>query len=155
MPADRRGAFRYVITTFTILMLGGIVVMAETRTSLDLSRYQWENRLLLIFAPTHDNDAYRQQLEHLSAHDAGLKDRDLIVFHLFHNEPGRVGDDTITPDAVARLRADLEVSAQDFSLLLVGKDGTVKRRSDAPVTTDDLFAQIDGMPMRMREMNEE
>ncbi|MDZ7705238.1 MAG: DUF4174 domain-containing protein [Trueperaceae bacterium] len=122
--------------------------MAETRTSLDLLQYQWENRLLLIFAPTHQNDAYQQQLTYLLDHDAGLTDRDLIVFHLFHNEPSRVGDDTITPDAVAKLRAEMQVRAEAFSLLLVGKDGTVKRRSDEPVPTGDLFAQIDGMPMR-------
>ncbi len=128
--------------------------MAETRTSLDLSAYQWENRLLLLFAPTSQNDAYQQQVTYLSGHEAGLEDRDLIVFHLFHNEPSRVGDDTVTPDAVAKLRAEMQVRSEEFSLLLVGKDGTVKRRSAEPVATEDLFAQIDGMPMRQREMRE-
>jgi hypothetical protein len=36
----------------------------------------------------------------------------------------------------------------------VGKDGTVKRRSEAPVPLSQVFEQIDSMPMRQREMRE-
>jgi hypothetical protein len=41
-----------------------------------------------------------------------------------------------------------------FAALLVGKDGGVKRTSYEPLDTDDLFDQIDQMPMRRREMRE-
>ena len=39
-------------------------------------------------------------------------------------------------------------------VLLIGKDGGVKLRSTEPVSTDELFALIDSMPMRRREMEE-
>ena len=38
--------------------------------------------------------------------------------------------------------------------LLVGKDGSVKRTAHEPLDADDLFAQIDQMPMRRREIRE-
>ena len=38
--------------------------------------------------------------------------------------------------------------------MLVGKDGTVKHRSGEPVEPDELYALIDEMPMRRREMRE-
>ena len=38
---------------------------------------------------------------------------------------------------------------------LVGKDGGVKRRSDAPVAMQTIFDQIDQMPMRRAEMRPE
>jgi hypothetical protein len=41
-----------------------------------------------------------------------------------------------------------------FAVLLIGKDGGLKNRFDAPVTVDEIFGLIDVMPMRMREMQE-
>ena len=41
-----------------------------------------------------------------------------------------------------------------FAAVLVGKYGTVKHRSDKPVEPDGLYALIDEMPMRRREMRE-
>lgn len=42
----------------------------------------------------------------------------------------------------------------DFAVLLVGKDGGVKRRANDPVNLNELFAQIDRLPMRRAEMEE-
>ena len=39
-----------------------------------------------------------------------------------------------------------------FAVRLVGKDGGVKRSSDAIVDPAALYALIDSMPMRQREM---
>jgi hypothetical protein len=40
-------------------------------------------------------------------------------------------------------------------VILVGKDGTEKRRNAAPVTARSIFDTIDAMPMRQREMRED
>jgi len=40
----------------------------------------------------------------------------------------------------------------DFAVIPVGKDGTVKLRKDRPVAPKDIFRLIDSMPMRQREM---
>ena len=42
-----------------------------------------------------------------------------------------------------------------FTVVLVGKDGTAKLREKRAVSSDDLFALIDAMPMRQREMREQ
>ena len=39
-------------------------------------------------------------------------------------------------------------------ILLVGKDGGVKLRSEEPVSIQRIFDLIDSMPMRRREMRE-
>ena len=41
-----------------------------------------------------------------------------------------------------------------FAAVLVGKDGTVKHRSGEPVEPEYLYALIDQMFMRRREMRE-
>jgi len=42
-----------------------------------------------------------------------------------------------------------------FASILVGKDGGVKLRSNAPVSAERLSNVIDAMPMRRREMREQ
>ncbi len=40
----------------------------------------------------------------------------------------------------------------EFAAFLVGKDGTVKLNVSEPITSGELFAIIDGMPVRAAEV---
>lgn len=127
--------------------------MAQPADSVSaLSHYQWQNRLVLLFAPTAEDGRFREQGAVFAGAPAGLKDRDLVVFRLFGNS-GYEGEKSLTRDEVAALREQFEVEPNAFTLILIGKDGTVKRRAEEVVTIDDLFTQIDAMPMRQREMD--
>lgn len=106
----------------------------------DLRDMQWEKRPVLLFAPDAQEEAYATQMDALKAAADGLRERDIVVL-----------SDT-APEARGALRADL--GGEGFLFVLVGKDGGVKLRSDTPVTTETLFATIDRMPMRQREMKE-
>ena len=46
-------------------------------------------------------------------------------------------------------------AGDDFTCMLVGKDGGVKLSSDTPVPAERLSDVIDAMPMRRREMREQ
>ena len=46
------------------------------------------------------------------------------------------------------------MDTSDFSVLLIGKDGGVKRRSTEVLDAWEFFDQIDTMPMRQREMSQ-
>ncbi|MGR3370307.1 MAG: DUF4174 domain-containing protein [Sagittula sp.] len=104
----------------------------------DLEAYRWSVRPVLVFAPDSDDAQYTEQIALLRAAEAGLAERDIVVL-----------TDT-APDEKGRLRAALAVDG--FEVLLVGKDGGVKLRQETPLSVDDLFATIDAMPMRQREM---
>lgn len=116
-----------------------LVTPLPTATA-DLSAYRWERRPVLVFAPAAEDPAYREQMEMLRAARAGLKERDIVV--LTDDDPGALG----------RLRTGLALDG--FTVMLVGKDGGVKLRADRPVAAEELFALIDRMPMRRREMAE-
>ena len=103
-----------------------------------LEPYRWNNRLLLVFAPSPEDALFLEQLAELEAERTGLVERDLLV--LTDTDPERSSD----------LRYGLEIGG--FHVLLVGKDGGVKIRSSTPVGTETLFATIDAMPMRQREI---
>ena len=56
--------------------------------------------------------------------------------------------------AARRLRDRFDVPDDAFRVVLVGKDGTEKRREAEPVSARSVFDTIDAMPMRQREMQE-
>jgi len=123
----------------------------------NLQQYQWQNRLLLLFAPNADNADYQAQVEALAAREPGLDDRDMVIFHVLAEEGyvERAGEKIPLSDPhTASLRAQFDVPQDTFTLLLVGKDGSIKRHENQAVAVDALFAQIDSMPMRQREMRQ-
>ena len=120
--------------------------------AVDLDDYTWRNRLLLVVAPEASNTAVKQVRDTLERYSDELVDRDLLIFQLFMRGQSLIGDRPIAASQVQQLRAKLGVDTDERVLLLVGKDGSVKRR--APLLTDlqEIFRQIDAMPMRRNEV---
>ena len=133
-----------------LFILGG---QGVADVQVDLKQYQWEKRLILLFAPSAENQVYREQVAVLEGSE-GLLERDLLTAHLFETGSGQLGEEILGEDEAAALRSKYEIEGE-FTLILIGKDGTVKRRSQKIVQVDDLFIQIDSMPMRQREMQGE
>ena len=84
------------------------------------------NRVLVITAPSREDETYQQQAAELVAEWSGLVERDFVVQTRFN--------------------------ARAFSVVLIGKDGGEKLRRDTVLTTRELFAIVDAMPMRRAEM---
>jgi hypothetical protein len=91
----------------------------------DLSAYRWKHRLVILEYTLESDPRLVLMESQLAANAAGLAERDMLVLH-------RQG-------------------ASSFAVVLVGKDGGEKRRSNDVVAVEELFAQIDAMPMRQSE----
>ncbi len=104
-----------------------------------LAAYRWKNRVLLVFAPRTDAPALAEQRRFIEGEKAGFRERDLVVLEL---------TDGTKADA---LRRQFNVRPDDFTVILIGKDGGGKLRKTASVTPKELFELIDSMPMRQRE----
>lgn len=130
-----------------------------------LESLEWERRVLLLFADQPaDPWAYRQRLEILQDR-CDFNNRDLILLEVYGTDaPARATglwlDGSVMEEVSlqtfenAALRAFFGVES-GYSLLLVGKDGGEKRRELLPVSVHKIYAQIDGMPMRQREMRDD
>jgi hypothetical protein len=119
---------------------------------IDLREYRWKNRLVLIFAPSRENTHYLKQGSEFEGKAEELDGRDIIVFELIEAGQSKVDETNLTGEQQLSLRSEFDVAADDFEVILIGKDGTVKLREKQPVLSSDLFALIDGMPMRIEEM---
>ena len=118
-----------------------------------LDDLQWEHRPLLVFAPSHENEAYLTQLERIEATTQGMRERDMTLTRIVGDEGTHEGE-PISPASAGGLREMFHVERSAFAVILVGKDGGEKLRREEPVAMGDIFSLIDSMPMRQQEMRE-
>jgi hypothetical protein len=97
-------------------------------------------RRILIFAPDSSNLSFINQNRIFQKEDSACVQRDIIVeYYVFKSKGVHFFD-------------KYQVSTQDFTLLLIGKDGFVKLRSKEVVKPERIYALVDAMPMRKDEM---
>ena len=124
--------------------------MAYSQNKNILEPYKWKNRILLVFSP-HDSSDIDKQLAVFSNYQEGMQERDLLVFKIadesiHHPDGSRDG-----LEAADNLRNKYQVTENQFSVILIGKDGTEKLRQNEVLDAEKLFAVIDAMPMRKQE----
>jgi hypothetical protein len=117
----------------------------------DLSEHQWRHRMLFLVAPDGDDPELAAQQRNIEMRRDALSDREIRVFRLYR-EQGFVEDKELPIRAVTSVREQLGVTPEDRLLILIGKDGGVKRRTELDTDLRDVFLQIDAMPMRRDEM---
>lgn len=94
-------------------------------------------RQLLIFSVSKTQDAYLQQLNILKSDPVGLDERDITI--------RIIGEEDLQ-------RSHFNVKSNEFCIILIGKDGSEKYRSEVPISLNQLYGLIDAMPMRKQEM---
>lgn len=109
----------------------------------DLSDLQWQSRLILV---RDSADAVAR----LEAERDAIDERDILWFVL--TPTGVISNyaGSLAQDFSLRLRKSYFGDAET-RVILIGKDGGIKAR-EATLDLDALFALIDSMPMRRREM---
>ena len=121
---------------------------------MDLNQFQWKNRLLLIFAPDDGHSLLRNLESGIAAHPDEVSDRDLIVFKIIENGQSFMAKTPLNPHTAANLRNKFAAPLEQFTCVLVGKDGGVKLRQNDQIRLQDIFELIDAMPMRQEEMRQ-
>ena len=132
------------------LLLAALEVQAADAEQL-MTGLSWEKRVLLIFAPDEQSNLLQRQDAAIAAARADMIERDMAVIRVL--AAGRLSiDGVIHDDASTSFYRRFGVASDQFRVVLVGKDGTVKLDRDSVVSTAELFALIDSMPMRRYEM---
>ena len=121
---------------------------------MDLTQFQWKNRLLFIFAQDDSDLLFKDLKSQIVAQKAEIDDRDLIVFELPAQGPARMNTSPLDQKKADSIRNQFGVPSNAFSLILVGKDGGIKLKRSDQVDLSEVFGLIDSMPMRQREMRQ-
>ncbi len=124
----------------------------SAETSFTLEQYQWKNRVLVVSAPTADDENLREQQNALALSAEEFAERDMVLVTLLDNAESTAADRRLTTEEAATARAALGIRRGSFALRLIGKDGSVKLSRDTATAMTDIYALIDTMPMRQREI---
>lgn len=116
-----------------------------------ISDYQWKNRLVVLLTDSQDSQLYQLQLKDLKTDLQGLKERKILVITLTPNYQITGIDNGIEQKAVLNFKK-LKKETDGFEVILVGLDGYIKLQQSKLLTHQELFAQIDRMPMRRDEI---
>jgi Domain of unknown function (DUF4174) len=106
----------------------------------DLDQFLWLRRPVVVFADTPNDPNFRRQMQSIEADLGSLEDRDVVVI-----------TDT---DPAARSEVRQRLRPRGFSLVLMDKDGEVKRRAPAAWSIRELVHAIDRFPLRREEILE-
>jgi glutathione peroxidase-family protein len=129
------------------LALVAAVVVAQTPRPTSLAQQlrasHWQKRVLLVGAPTASQADFQQQTKLLAATPYQLKERDFLVIELPY--------DQLSAADRQYWQQKLKQPLTSFAVVLIGKDGGVKRTETKPLAPADLFGTVDKMPMRRQE----
>ena len=134
-----------------ILAIGLIFSASDHLPAYDLTQHQWRHRLLFLIAPQADDPGLVAQQREIALQRDALLDRDIRLFQLFPDR-GFVEENPLSAEAALGLRKRLGVTTADRLVILIGKDGGIKRRSALNTDLREILLQIDAMPMRSDEM---
>jgi len=137
----------------TILLSNLLMITALSDDMFD--QYEWKNRIIVIYARAASTPEYKQQLEMIDESSKEFAERDLIGFHIFDNHGVGPNGKILKPAEVGYIKDLFHFRDSSFGFVLIGKDGTVKHRKSEPVSEEELYAIIDAMPMRRREMKKD
>lgn len=134
-----------------ILAIGLIFSASDHLPAYDLTQHQWRHRLLFLIAPQADDPGLAAQQREIALQRDALLDRDIRLFQLLPDR-GFVEENALSAETALGLRKRLGVTTADRLVILIGKDGGIKRRSALNTDLREILLQIDAMPMRRDEM---
>jgi hypothetical protein len=137
------------VTRSLVLMVAALALTPSAASA--MSVYQWKKRPVVVFAPSESDARLVRQKATINGARTSFLDRDVVVVYVI----GGVASHDLGPGpgmSGAALRSRFRASEGAFRVLLVGKDGGIKLDSPAPIAANDLFGEIDRMPMRRDEI---
>ena len=140
-----------VVVLATIAVLVPALVPATAR-AVELSDYLWQRRPLLVFAPTDSDPRLGETVRRIEASRCDFSDRDMVLGLIVADGTSTLDGQVLGSKQAQRLMAQFGIGATSFSAVLVGKDGGEKLRVNDVPDLPTIYAVIDGMPMRGREM---
>ena len=121
-------------------------VQAESLPKLsNLDSLEWKNRVVIL------NEIKNQvkSLLLLKEQVAQIDDRDIIWFSIKDNLVLSNYKGDLSSEFVTKIRE--KFSHLQNKVILIGKDGGIKSQSDY-LNLEDIFSEVDSMPMRLFEM---
>lgn len=147
---------QYTKVLMCVAIISSALLIHDRKDALpmDLTQFQWKNRLLFLFAPDASNPLFNRLQSEITKQSYEVEDRDLVIFEILEQGPSRMNTTPLDRQTANSIRDHFDVPQRLFTLILVGKDGGVKLKRNDQVNLADVFGLVDSMPMRQNEMQQ-
>lgn len=136
-----------------VLLAVGAALMPARAVAAELGDYLWVGRPLLVFAPTDSDPRLVETVRRIEATRCDFVDRDMVLGLIVAGGISTLDGQVVDTSQAQRLLSEFGIGAKSFSVVLIGKDGGEKLRVNDVPDLEAIYAVIDGMPMRGREMS--
>ncbi len=135
---------KYIIL-ISIFIINTFVQAESLSTLSNIDSLAWKNRVVIV------NEIKNQDksLQLLKEHVVQIDDRDIIWFSIKDNLVLSNYKGDLSSEFVSKIRE--KFSHLQNKVILIGKDGGIKSQSDY-LNLEDIFSEVDSMPMRLFEM---
>ena len=111
-----------------------------------LSDLKWKNRVLVVVTKE------KEEIEDLIRnHNIELNEREFVIIQ-FDGENAFIEDKKMSKRFSYSLEKKLKDVPEEVYLILIGKDGQIKNLYTKNSNLNEIFSDVDKMPMRMNEM---
>lgn len=115
--------------------------MSQGRTSFRLEDVKGRQPILLLFAPSDRSPAFENQMA-LLEEEANLEAAGVLVARIFSEGDSYVDGDKLEPSSAEQIRSQYHIEDDTFLIVLIGRDGSEKRRDDAPLQPAVILERI-------------
>lgn len=145
---------RVVRSALAVIVLAAGAALGPARAAAaELGDYLWQRRPLLVFAPSGADPRLAETVRRVEASRCDFVDRDMALGLIVADGASTLDGQGVDAGEARRLFSRFGIGANDFSVVLIGKDGGEKLRVGDVPDLQAIYAVIDGMPMRGREMS--
>tara|TARA_B100000886_G_scaffold299659_1_gene228296 strand:+ start:420 stop:839 length:420 start_codon:yes stop_codon:yes gene_type:complete len=111
-----------------------------------LKDLKWKNRVLVVV--TKDKEEIN---EITKIHNVELTEREFVIIQ-FDGENSFIDDKLMSKRFSYSLKKKVKDLPEEVHLILIGKDGEIKNLYTKNTNLNEIFTEVDKMPMRMNEM---
>jgi hypothetical protein len=145
---------RFIRSALTVIFLVTSAALGPAQAAAaELSDYLWNRRPLLLFAPVESDPRLVETMRRIETSRCDLLDRDMVLGLIVTEGTSTLDGQVVDTNQAQQLLSEFGIGADSFSVVLIGKDGGEKLRINDVPDLQAIYAVIDGMPMRGREMS--
>ena len=119
--------------------------------SQDFNKHLWKDRLILILADSYQHPKLVKQRKELINKQQDLKERKLLIYQITPTSYQKgTKNNSITKNTTFYKKYN--PSNENFKIILVGLDGSIKLVSNNVEVSSRVFDTVDQMPIRRQEI---
>ena len=111
-----------------------------------LSDFKWKNRVLVVIT-----DKKKDIQDLIKNYNIELDEREFLVIQ-FDGKKAFINDKKMSQRFSNSLQKKIRNIPQEIHFVLIGKDGRVKNLYSKNANVNEIFLEVDKMPMRINEM---